>query len=108
MKNLKIGLKLVGGLIAVALIALVVGYFGLNGSSRLGSAISVIAEDALRGVASLYEMNAGMAQIDAQENNLLVTGMSPVDRQLAYDPFDPAKRRTDDARKVYDHERTKA
>ena len=107
MKNLKIGVKLVGGLIAVALIVLVVGYFGLNGSSRLGSAISVIAEDALPGVASLYEMNAGMAQIDAQENNLLITGMS-VDRQLAYDSFDFAKKRTDDARKVYDHERTKA
>ena len=102
MKNLKIGVKLVGGFSAVALIVLVVGYFGLNGSSRLGSAVSNIADDALPSVASLYQVSVGMNQIDGQENLLLVTSTSASERKSLYGSFDPAKKQIDEGRKVYE------
>ena len=102
MKNLKIGVKLVGGFITIALIVGLVGAFGLLGSRRLGNATSSIADDALPGVASLYEISNGMNQIDAQENNLLIPSTSAADRKAAYDSFDPAKKQIDDARKVYE------
>ena len=102
MKNLKIGVKLVGGFSAVALIVLVVGYFGLNGSSRLGRAVSNIADDALPSVASLYQVSVGMNQIDGQENLLLVTSTSASERKSLYGSFDPAKKQIDDGRMVYE------
>ena len=65
MKNLKLGVKLIGGFMIVALIVLVVGFFGLNGANRLGAAASDIADNNLPTIASLLTMKVAMKEIDA-------------------------------------------
>jgi methyl-accepting chemotaxis protein len=102
MKNLKIGVKLVGGFITVALIVLVVGGFGIKGAGKLGGVISEIADGALPSVTSLSRISDGMRHIDGEESTLLIPGLSASDRKASYDAFDSAKKQVDDARKIYE------
>lgn len=102
MKNMKLSVKLVGGFIVVALIVLVVGYVGLNGSKRLAGNISEIADNRLPSILSLEIINEAQTAVDSAENSLLATNLDAAGRKEAFDRFDAAQKRACDALKVYE------
>ena len=102
MKNLKLGVKLIGGFVMVAALVLVVGFFGLNGANRLGANITEVADNNLPAVQSLLTIKVAMKEIDAEENNLLVKDLDAASRKASYDTFDSARKMADEARKVYE------
>jgi signal transduction histidine kinase/DNA-binding response OmpR family regulator len=98
----KVALKLVGGFVIVAFIVLVVGYFGLNGASRLGEAITQIAEVNLPSIETILIVSEAQTAVDAAENALLASNQDAAGRKAAYDRFDAAFKRAADARKIYE------
>jgi len=102
MKNLKVALKLVGGFVIVAFIVLVVGYFGLNGATRLGGAITQIAGVNLPSIQSILIISEAQTAVDAAENALLASNQDAAGRKAAYERFDAAYKRAADARKIYE------
>jgi len=74
LKNVKLGTKLIGGFIAVALIVLVVGFFGWNGAQQLQGHIDEIGEVRLPSIENLQEIkveaNAMRAAIATMLNPL--------------------------------------
>ena len=102
MKNMKLSVKLVGGFIVVALIVLVVGYVGLNGTKRLAGNISEIADNRLPSILSLEIINEAQTAVDSAENSLLATNLDAAGRKEAFDRFDSAQKRAGDALKVYE------
>jgi len=102
MKNLKVALKLVGGFVIVAFIVLVVGYFGLNGATRLGGAITQIADVNLPSIQSILIISEAQTAVDAAENALLASNQDAAGRKAAYERFDAAYKRAADARKIYE------
>ena len=56
LKNMKLGTKLIGGFVIVALIVLVVGFFGWNGAQQLQGHIDEIGEVRLPSIENLQEI----------------------------------------------------
>ena len=71
MKNIKIGTKLIGGFTLVALIVLVVGFFGWNGSRQLQGHIHEIGEVRLPSVESLLRTADAAEQLMVAQRTLM-------------------------------------
>ncbi|WP_035244289.1 methyl-accepting chemotaxis protein [Desulfonatronovibrio hydrogenovorans] len=84
MKNIKLGVKLLGGFIAVALIVLVVGFFGWRGANNLSGHIEGVGTIDLPGVQVLMEIEKDYESLRVAQRTLLSPGLSPeeMNRQL--------------------------
>jgi methyl-accepting chemotaxis protein len=71
MKNIKIGVKLIGGFIIVALIVLAVGFFGWNGARQLQGHIHEIGDVRLPSIESLLETELGLEELLIAQRTLM-------------------------------------
>ncbi|HET6450528.1 MAG TPA: MCP four helix bundle domain-containing protein, partial [Spirochaetia bacterium] len=101
MKNLKLIVRLLGGFIVVALIVLVVAGVGLVENRQLTRETREIARVHMPGAVALITIKEAMTAVEDGENMLLVKGATDEIRKDAYDTFDEAKKRMDDAIKLY-------
>lgn len=84
MKNVKLGVKLIGGFIVVALIVLVVGFFGWQGAQQLNSHVDEIGLVRLPSVESLMIIKTESNAIRISLRSLLNPRMTQEDRELQY------------------------
>jgi methyl-accepting chemotaxis protein len=101
MKNLKIGVKLLGGFIIVAAIVLVVGFFGLNGANKLEGHLVEVGTVRLPSIQSLLIVSEAQTAIDTNENALLSRATDLKTRQGNYENFAAIWERADEAWDVY-------
>ena len=71
MKNIKIGVKLIGGFSIVALIVLVVGLFGWNGSRQLQGHLHEIGDVRLPSIESLLETELALEELMVAQRTLM-------------------------------------
>jgi len=102
MKNLKLGVKLIGGFSIVALITLIVGIIGWLGVNQLSGLLDEVGEVRLPSVVSLLIMSEAQTAIDTNENALLSRGLTLETRQEKYAAFKDIWTRVNDAWKVYE------
>src|SRR6056297_79099 len=102
MKNLKIGVKLIGGFLIVALITLVVGAIGWWGVNDLDGHLVEIGEVRLPSIESLLEMEVGAEQILMSQRTLLNPKLPNADRQRQYSNVDHAKEHLAEAWSIYE------
>jgi len=100
--DLKIGTKLTIGFASVALIAGIIGFIGYNGMKKIMASTDDIGNVRLPSIQSLLIISEAQTAVDAGENALLASNATTEIRQAAYDRFDAAKKRADDAWKIYE------
>ena len=71
MKNIKIGTKLIGGFTIVALIVLLVGFFGWNGSKQLQGHINEIGQVRLPSIESLLKVDVALEKLMLAQRTLM-------------------------------------
>ena len=101
MKNMKLIVRLLGGFVVMAVIVVIVGAIGLWGDGTLAADMHNIAKVHMPGAVALLTIKEAMTAVEDGENMLLVKGATDEIRKDAYDTFDEAKQRMDDAVKVY-------
>jgi methyl-accepting chemotaxis protein len=72
MKNLSLGMKLIGGFLAVVLVVLVIGLVGWKGVSDLGTQLKMFSEESLPSIQSLSVMKEAQLNIVNGERSLLI------------------------------------
>ncbi|MFW6037606.1 MAG: HAMP domain-containing methyl-accepting chemotaxis protein, partial [Desulfonatronovibrio sp.] len=102
MKNIKLGVKLLGGFIIVALIVLIVGFFGWRGASNLTGYIDEIGEVNLPSIDSLREVEKEFETVRVAIRTLLSPQLSLEDRQRQYDNVAEARPIYRQALEVYE------
>ena len=102
MKNIKIGVKLIGGFIIVALIVLVVGFFGWNGARQMQGHIHEIGDVRLPSVESLLRINVEGNEIRTAVRTMLNPRLSMDEKQQQYDNITDARERYREAWDVYE------
>lgn len=80
MKNIRLGVKLLAGFLAVALIVLVVGVIGLLGARQLGDSIEEIGTVRLPSIARLAETEVNMEEMLVAQRTLLSEQLSMEER----------------------------
>jgi methyl-accepting chemotaxis protein len=100
--KMKLGTKLISGFLAVAVITLVVGYVGFWGAGQLASEVQLIGGVCLPSATSLLVISEAQTAIEASENNLLAKNHDEEGIQQCFADIDAAKKRADDAWKVYE------
>jgi methyl-accepting chemotaxis protein len=98
---MKLVVKLLIGFIVIASVVLVVGYSGLIGARNLSSNIRQIADVTLPGLLSLQSIQEAQTAFDAEENGLMGKNTEEADIREASAMLDAARKRQDDAMKVY-------
>ena len=101
LKNLGLKIKLIGGFFAVALILLIVGSTGIWGINSLKKNLHDIGNVGFPKVEALLIISEAKTAVNSAENALLSSQLDNVMRKAAYDKFEEAKKRVDDAWKVY-------
>ncbi len=101
-KNMKLGVKLLGGFLIVAAITLIVGFMGFMGARTMDHDVNEIAEVRLPSVASLIRMEFGYEQLRSAQRTLLNTKLSADGRQRQWRNIEDARKRYTDAMAVYE------
>ena len=99
---MKIGMKLIGGYFAIALIVVVVGALGLSGTNRLTGNVKTIGLDSMPGVENVLLTEIAMHEIDSAENGLMQTTLTRQEQADNYATFDGAKASADKDIKAYE------
>ncbi|SIQ51326.1 methyl-accepting chemotaxis protein [Alkalispirochaeta americana] len=103
MKNIKLGIKLVGGFSLVAAIVLVVGFFGWMGANQMNRHVDEIARVRLPSVDALLSLRGESNALRIAFRSLLNPRMSMEDRERQYENIETARRRTyEDAIGIYE------
>jgi methyl-accepting chemotaxis protein len=102
LNNVKVGPKLVGGFLAVAVIAAVIGIIGIFGINSIHEKLNNVAGNYLPSVQSLLTIKEAQTAIDGAENALLSTTLSDADRSALYSLFETKKKVAEAAWKVYE------
>ncbi|POR04781.1 chemotaxis protein [Alkalispirochaeta sphaeroplastigenens] len=103
MKNIKLGIKLVGGFSLVAAIVLVVGFFGWMGANQMNRHIDEISRVRLPSVDALLSLRGESNALRIAFRSLLNPRMSMEDRERQYENIAEARRRTyEDAIGIYE------
>ncbi|WP_045215230.1 methyl-accepting chemotaxis protein [Desulfonatronovibrio magnus] len=93
MKNIKLGVKLLGGFIVVAVIVLIVGFFGWRGANNLSGHIEEIGEVRLPSIDYLRQIEAEFENIMVSIRTLLNPDLSMELRREQYANIDSARDR---------------
>ena len=102
LKDVKIGTKLFGSFILITLISIIVGIIGIWGMKRVMNSQDEMATVYLPSIQAILTISEAQSAIDGSENALLATNISADARKAAYDRFDAAKKRADEAFKIYE------
>ncbi|MDO3378665.1 bacteriohemerythrin [Geoalkalibacter halelectricus] len=84
MKNVRLGVKLVGGFVLVGIIALVVGLVGVRGIVGLADDVHRIGEERLPAVQQLSAIKEAAQGSTIVHRSLLNPGLSPGEREALY------------------------
>ncbi len=93
MKNLKLGVKLMGGFIIVALIVLVVGFFGWRGANNLDGHVHEIGQVNLPSINNLRIAEKELETLMVAFRTLLNPELSMEERQEQHQAIDAARSR---------------
>ena len=85
MKNIKLGIKLLGGFILVALIVLIVGFFGWRGANNLSNHLHEIGDVNMPSIDSLRIVEKEFESVMVAMRTLLSPELTAEDRQQQYD-----------------------
>ncbi|MFH2115194.1 MAG: MCP four helix bundle domain-containing protein, partial [Spirochaetota bacterium] len=102
MKNLKLGLKLIGGFSLVAMIVLVVSLVGIMGIVNLNDHIDEIGHVRLPSVESLLDIRVESNAIRIAQRSLLNPRMPLADRERQYKNIEGSSVKYMEARAVYE------
>lgn len=102
MKNLKLAVKLIGGFTVVALIVLVVGFFGWNGARQLQGHIYEIGEVRLPSIESLLKVKVEGNAVRTAVRTMLNPRLSVEAKLRQYDNIDELRARYREAWAVYE------
>ena len=102
MKNIMLGVKLIGSFIVVAVIGLVIGGVGIFVINQGTDSINEIGGVRLPSVQSLLVVSEAQTAIDSNENALLSRDIDLKTRLEKYDAFANIWKRADSAWKVYE------
>ena len=91
MKNIKLGVKLVGGFSAVALIVFVVGAFGWWEARKLAGHVNEIGQVRLPSVQSLLEVEVAIEGMMVAQRTLMVEFLDMDQRQSQIEHFNQAR-----------------
>lgn len=100
--DIKIGNKLIIGFSSILLVAIVIGFIGYNGMNVIQADFDEVALNRLPSIHSLLIIDEAQCAVDAAENALLATNLTPELQRAAYSRFDAAKARADEAFKIYE------
>ena len=100
--KMKTGTRVLAGFGIAIVIALSVGWFGYAGISKLGGHVTEIGLVRLPSVQSLLVISEAQTAVDSAENALLCTHLDKEGRKSQHQRFVDAKKRADDAWKVYE------
>lgn len=81
MKNIRLGVKLIGGFSAVAAIVLIVGFVGLNGARQLDSAIGEIGQVRLPSIEALLESEIYIEEMLVAQRTLMAEFLTAGERE---------------------------
>ncbi len=81
MKNIKLGIKLIGGFCLTALIALGIGLLAINGMNNLTRGMESIGSVSLPTVEHLLRMKGNVSDLTTGLRTLLSTNLSPQERK---------------------------
>ncbi|WP_429884683.1 methyl-accepting chemotaxis protein [Geoalkalibacter halelectricus] len=101
MKNLKLGVKLICGFVAVALITLAVGIIGWRGVDNLDNHLTEVGEVRLPSIESLLNVDAASGDIMMAQRSLLNPRMPMEDRARQYRNIERGLQRIQAAVDVY-------
>ncbi|MFP4151660.1 MAG: methyl-accepting chemotaxis protein [Alkalispirochaeta sp.] len=102
MKNIKLGVKLVGGFSVVALIVLVVGLFGWRGANQLNGHVDEIGSVRLPSVESLMVIKTEGNAIRIALRSLLNPRMTMEERELQYANIEQSRQNYRAAWEIYE------
>jgi methyl-accepting chemotaxis protein len=85
MRNLKLGVKLVGGFLLCAAITLIVGLVGLSGLSAVSSHLTTVTDVNLPAIRDLQIIKISGESIRVAQRTLLVPGLGSKDRQRQFE-----------------------
>ena len=102
MKNLKLGVKLIGGFSLVALIVLIVSVVGIMGIMQVNGHVQEIGHVRLPGTTSLLETKVEGGAIRIALRSLLNPRMPQADRDRQYQNIEGSRTRYREARALYE------
>ncbi len=102
MKKMKLSVKLIGGFVLVAVIALAVGFGGWNGISNLTGHLNETGKVRLPGIEALLIMSEAQTAVKAAERSLLNPNMDEEGVLQQYKNIETAWKRAGEARKKYE------
>lgn len=102
MKNIRLGVKLIGAFIIVAFIGLIIGVVGLFVIDQGTNSIKEIGEVRLPSVQSLLIMSEAQTAVDTNENALLSRDIDLKTRLEKYQAFADIWQRVNEAWKIYE------
>ncbi len=102
MKNIRLGVKLIGAFISVAAIAFVIGIVGLFAVNSTLKSVMEIGKVRLPSVRTLLIINEAQTAVDGIENALLSRDIDLKTRQQKYTALSEAWKRADTAWKIYE------
>ncbi|OLN25293.1 Methyl-accepting chemotaxis protein I (serine chemoreceptor protein) [Desulfovibrio sp. DV] len=85
MRNLKLGVKLVGGFLITAVITLIVGLVGLSGLNTVTDHLQTVTDVNLPSVRDLQAIKIAGEAVRVAQRSLLIPGLDAKDRQRQYD-----------------------
>ncbi|MFP4375710.1 MAG: methyl-accepting chemotaxis protein [Spirochaetales bacterium] len=93
LKNVKLGKKMIGGFLVVAIIVLVVGFFGWNGARQLENHIHEIGEVNLVSIEDLKTIEVEANGVRTAIQTMLNPRLSPEQKQQQYDLLNSTRER---------------
>lgn len=102
LKNMKLGVKMIGGFIIVAVIVLVVGFFGWNGSSRLHGHINEIGSVRLPSIQTLQVIKVEANAVRTVVRTMLNPRLSKEAKLRQYDNLVTARENYTAALDIYE------
>jgi methyl-accepting chemotaxis protein len=102
MKNIRLGVKLIGAFIIVAFIGLIIGVVGIFVIDQGTNSIKEIGEIRLPSIQSLLIISEAQTAVDANENALLSRDIDLNTRQEKYQAFADIWQRANEAWNIYE------
>ncbi|MFW6179938.1 MAG: HAMP domain-containing methyl-accepting chemotaxis protein [Desulfohalobiaceae bacterium] len=101
MKNLKLGVKLMGGFAIVAVIVLVVGFFGWRGANNMSGHVEEIGQVRLPSIESLLKVEREFDYVMVQMRSLLNPNLDMQQRETMYDNIAEGRKSYEQALEVF-------
>jgi len=102
MKNLKLGVKLLGGFLAVAAIVVIVGFMGVRGVNTVDEHATELGQVHMKGLEYVDAISLEVANIIVYVRTLLSPALSAEDRTRQYDQIDRSRQIYREAFSAYD------